>query len=143
MNNQAIIENLLDMWLSEKQLEAIQEDWKAFYRNPSAYKNTPIVEMVKQYVLDSNTYNNEDSYCIPRCRLEELATQFKDGLLADDRVSAMEFFNEECKMSSQEKEYFGVESEESEDEYIPSSENGDYSPSNPWDAPGMSIRDFI
>lgn len=32
--------------------------------------------------------------------------------------------------------------EESE-EYIPCSENGDYSPSNPWDAPGMSIRDFI
>lgn len=24
-----------------------------------------------------------------------------------------------------------------------SSTNGDYSPSNPWDAPGMSIKDFI
>ena len=30
-----------------------------------------------------------------------------------------------------------------EDEYCPSSTNGDYSPSNPWDAPGMSIKDFI
>jgi hypothetical protein len=30
-----------------------------------------------------------------------------------------------------------------DDEYIPSSTNGDYSPSNPWDAPGMSIKDFI
>ena len=27
--------------------------------------------------------------------------------------------------------------------YTPSSTNGDYSPSNPWDAPGMSIQDFI
>ena len=27
--------------------------------------------------------------------------------------------------------------------YCPSSSSGDYSPSNPWDAPGMSIRDFI
>ena len=27
--------------------------------------------------------------------------------------------------------------------YIPSSTRGDYSPSNPWDAPGMSIHDFI
>jgi hypothetical protein len=27
--------------------------------------------------------------------------------------------------------------------YTPSSTNGDYSPSNPWDAPGMSISDFI
>jgi hypothetical protein len=25
----------------------------------------------------------------------------------------------------------------------PSSTAGDYSPSNPWDAPGMSVRDFI
>lgn len=30
-----------------------------------------------------------------------------------------------------------------DDEYIPSSTNGDYSPSNPWDAPGMTIWDFI
>lgn len=30
-----------------------------------------------------------------------------------------------------------------DDEYVPSSTNGDYSPSNPWDAPGMSIHDFI
>lgn len=29
------------------------------------------------------------------------------------------------------------------DEYTPSAENGDYSPSNPWDAPGMSVKDFI
>ena len=36
-----------------------------------------------------------------------------------------------------------TESERDEEEYIPSSTNGDYSPSNPWDAPGMSIKDFI
>ena len=30
-----------------------------------------------------------------------------------------------------------------DEEYIPSAENGDYSPSNPWDAPGMSAKDFI
>ena len=28
-------------------------------------------------------------------------------------------------------------------EYVPSAENGDYSPSNPWDAPGNSISMFI
>ena len=33
--------------------------------------------------------------------------------------------------------------EDEEEEYVPSAENGDYSPSNPWDAPGMSIHDFI
>jgi len=30
-----------------------------------------------------------------------------------------------------------------DDKYCPSSTKRDYSPSNPWDAPGMSIRDFI
>ena len=30
-----------------------------------------------------------------------------------------------------------------EEEYTPSASAGDYGPSNPWDAPGMSIRDFI
>ena len=29
------------------------------------------------------------------------------------------------------------------DRYTPSVTNGDYGPSNPWDAPGMSIHDFI
>lgn len=28
-------------------------------------------------------------------------------------------------------------------EYTPSATDGDYSPSHPWDAPGMSISDFI
>lgn len=41
----------------------------------------------------------------------------------------------------------GIRSECEEDgedeEYIPSSTNGDYSPSNPWDAPGMKMSDFI
>ena len=30
-----------------------------------------------------------------------------------------------------------------DDEYCPSATNGDYSPSCPWNAPGMSIKDFI
>lgn len=46
---------------------------------------------------------------IPRCRLEELATQFKDGLLEDDRESAMEYFEEVCEMEDEEKEFFGIE----------------------------------
>lgn len=30
-----------------------------------------------------------------------------------------------------------------DEDYCPCSSNRDYSPSNPWDTPGMSIRDFI
>lgn len=29
------------------------------------------------------------------------------------------------------------------DQYCPSSTAGDYGPGNPWDAPGMSVHDFI
>lgn len=32
---------------------------------------------------------------------------------------------------------------DSDEQYIPSSTAGDYGPGNPWDAPGMSIHDFI
>lgn len=41
--------------------------------------------------------------------------------------------------SSYEEEFDDYE----EDDYTPSSTRGDYSPSNPWDAPGMSVSDFI
>ena len=50
----------------------------------------------------------EEGY-IPRCRLEELATLFMDGLICDDRVSAMEYFDEICEMSEEEKSFFGIE----------------------------------
>lgn len=45
---------------------------------------------------------------IPRCRLEELATLFKDGLISDDGESAMEYFDEVCEMTEEEKEWFGI-----------------------------------
>lgn len=46
---------------------------------------------------------------IPRTRLEELATLFKDGLISDDRDSALEYFDECCEMSEEEKSFFGIE----------------------------------
>lgn len=46
---------------------------------------------------------------IPRNRLEELATLFKDGLISDDRDSALEYFDECCEMSEEEKSFFGIE----------------------------------
>lgn len=40
---------------------------------------------------------------------------------------------------SEDEEWF----DDDDEEYIPSSSRGDYGPSNPWDAPGMSLKDFI
>lgn len=42
-----------------------------------------------------------------------------------------------------EEEYDESWDYEDDDDYTPSATNGDYSPSHPWDAPGMSIHDFI
>ncbi len=49
-----------------------------------------------------------DNY-ISRSRLEELATLFKDGLISDDRDLALEYFDEICEMSEEEKSFFGIE----------------------------------
>lgn len=63
------------------------------------------------YAVDSFRYCTEPNY-ITRSRLEELATLFKDKLIEDDEESAMEYFNEECEMTDEEKEWFGIESED-------------------------------
>lgn len=61
-----------------------------------------------QSALELFKEKTEENY-IPRCRLEELATLFKDGLISDDRESAFEYFDECCEMSDEEKEWFGIE----------------------------------
>lgn len=50
MTKQALLENILDMWLTQKQIEAIKTGWKAFYENPMQYKNSVVVDMVKQFL---------------------------------------------------------------------------------------------
>ena len=64
--------------------------------------------------LDYFRMRTETDY-IPRHRLEELVTQFKDGLIEDDEVSAMEYFDKVCEMSESEKKFFGIETESEEE----------------------------
>lgn len=64
--------------------------------------------------IDNFRYKTEKDY-IPYDRLSELATLFKDGLISDNRESAMEYFDDCCEMTEEEKEYFGIE-EVDEDE---------------------------
>ena len=82
------------------------------------YSHWNTSEIVKQRMLSAalEYYRTltETDY-IPRCRLEELATQFKDVLIEDDEESAMEYFDEVCEMTDSEKEFFFFFSE-SEDE---------------------------
>lgn len=50
MTKQALLENVLDMWLTQKQIEAIKTGWNAFYSDPMQYKNSVVVDMVKQFL---------------------------------------------------------------------------------------------
>lgn len=87
--------------------------WTCCYYNFSEF--APIDKAEALFLaLDYFRMRTETNY-IPRCRLEELATQFKDGLIEDDEESAMEYFDEVCEMTDEEKEFFGIETE-SEDE---------------------------
>lgn len=76
-------------------------------------------EIVKQRMLSAALEYfrtlTEENY-IPRCRIEELATKFKDGLLEVDKDFAMEYFDSECEMEDYEKEFFGIKTESEEDE---------------------------
>lgn len=75
------------------------------------FQNNPKKMLYLQSAYDCFMEKVNADY-IPRCRLEELATLFKDGLISDDKESALEYFDEVCEMTDKEKTYFGIESEE-------------------------------
>ena len=52
MTKQALLENVMDMWLTQKQIETIKTEWKAFYENPMQYKNSVVIDMVKQFLKE-------------------------------------------------------------------------------------------
>lgn len=83
--------------------------WTCCYYNFSEFAPIDKAEALF-FALDYYRMRTEPNY-IPRCRLEELAAQFKDGLIEDDEESAMEYFDDVCKMTESEKEFFGIETE--------------------------------
>ena len=56
-------------------------------------------------------YFTEKDY-ISRNRFIELATRFKDNLIFADPEAAVECFDEDCDMSEEEKEFFGINYDE-------------------------------
>lgn len=59
--------------------------------------------------LERFRYETENDY-ITKQRFEELTTLFKDKLLEDDKMDALEYF-ETCEMTNEEKEFFNIFSE--------------------------------
>ncbi|WP_368249380.1 hypothetical protein [Fusicatenibacter saccharivorans] len=65
--------------------------------------------LVLQDAIDAFRARTESTY-IPRSRLEELATKFKDGIFSCDldEEEYDEFFDDECDMTDEELEFFGL-----------------------------------
>ena len=90
-------------------------DWSYTVEYTDFGKFSKITEIkALQEMIEVFRYKTDENY-IPRWRLEELATQFKDGLIEDDEESAMEYFDEVCEMTESEKEFFGIGTESEEE----------------------------
>lgn len=61
--------------------------------------------------LEIFRYYTEPDY-ISRNRIIELATRFKDNLVYADPEAAVECFDEDCDLSEEEKDFFGIDYDE-------------------------------
>ena len=82
------------------------------------YKVTYVEKLIHTFYVDAN--NEEEAQEVFEEDLMQGNVDFSDGEVSDTEYKLEEL-----------------------GEYIPSAENGDYSPSNPWDSPGCRVSDFI
>ena len=50
MNKQKQLERILEMQLSSHQVEAVKENWKAFYEQPELYAGGSMVNGIKRFL---------------------------------------------------------------------------------------------
>lgn len=82
-------------------------DWGHYFERWSFDSLEKCLKAAMMYLYNIDTQSEVISYS----RLTELATLFKDGLLADDEEQAMIYFDETCEMTEEEKEYFGIKTD--------------------------------
>ena len=124
-------------------------DWTCCYYDFGKFSELTRAEALFK-ALDYYLMRTNEKH-IPWARMSEIATVLKDGLIEDDEGEAYRYMADVAELSDAEAEYFGLDmeqyknaaSEDADNLTAPSSTDGDYSPSNPWDAPGMSISDFL
>ena len=95
-------------------LDKVKENWAWTVCYISFGKYSPCTEaQALSYVLEVFRSKTETNY-IPRFRLEELATKFKDRISEDALEFALtdddykEFFTDECEMTDSELYFFGI-----------------------------------
>ena len=124
-------------------------DWTCYYYDFGKFSGLTKAEALFK-ALDYYLMRTNEKY-ISWARMSEIATVLKDGLVEDGEEEAYRYMADVAELSDNEAEYFGLDMEQykpatdkdADDHMVPSSTGGDYSPANPWDAPGMSISDFL
>lgn len=95
--------------------------------------NARFIELVRKLLtsVDDNCYEFSEKVNVIK----------GSGITADElKALGFDYMNDWIEDTSDDE---WEESDWDDEDYIPSATRGDYSPSNPWDAPGMSIKDFI
>ncbi len=129
--------------------EAGSWDWTCCYYDFGKFSELTKAEALFK-ALDYYRMRTDERY-ISWARMSEIATVLKDGLIEDGEEEAYRYMADVAELSDTEAEYFGLDMEQyreatgkgADNHAAPSSAGGDYSPANPWDAPGMSVADFI
>ncbi len=129
--------------------EAGSWDWTCCYYDFGKFSELTKAEALFK-ALDYYRMRTDERY-ISWARMSEIATVLKDGLIEDGEEEAYRYMADVAELSDTEAEYFGLDmelyreatSEDADSHTAPSSTGGDYSPANPWDAPGMDVSDFI
>lgn len=124
-------------------------DWTCCYYDFGKFSSLTKAEALFR-ALDYYLMRTNEKH-ISWARMSEIATVLKDGLIEDDEEEAYRYMADVAELSDTEAEYLGLDmkhyraatDEDADDHTAPSSTGGDYSPAHPWDAPGMSISDFI
>ncbi len=129
--------------------EAGSWNWTCCYYDFGKFSELTKAEALFK-ALDYYRMRTDERY-ISWARMSEIATVLKDGLIEDGEEEAYRYMADVAELSDTEAEYFGLDmeqyreatGEDADSHTAPSSTGGDYSPANPWDAPGMSASDFI
>ena len=106
-------------------------------------KNMPntLRSILSRYISEAN---EGDYYNSVKVIYNDQTTIYDGHSLEEAKAKLTDYLDLEAKSEwHDDKIRIYIYSDYDEDDYTPSATRGDYSPSNPWDAPGMSIRDFI
>ena len=120
-------------WVSIKK---IQFPWDSYFFDTKTFYTVTHCQMDCEWTNYEKHYSEfKDAYAVFS---EELNRTFRYGGDTEDRKVYTEVDTTlEYREAVEELEY------EDDEPYTRSSTGGDYGPSNPWDAPGMKVSDFL